>query len=356
MELLEYQAKTLFREVGIPVPLSQQIEQPRELKQLQIPYPVVLKSQVRAEGRSQAGGVQFVENTIDAIAAAQTLLSLPIGGECPELLLAEARYQAEQELYLAVVLDYHHQLPLLLGSTHGAINLEHPAAHIQTVPVDGDFSPFYARRLAIHMGLRGDRIAIISRIVEKMYHLFARKDLDMVAINPLGLKANGQVMALDGKITLSAAAIARHPELKLILDIAPPPRRVSSSYRPIGQQRQGKTGILCTDVGLGMMVWDTLAAARCPVGSCVSLTAEDNLSTALNRTLEQWQANGQYHKVIMALPREEVMDITIEAILAAIPATLQLTLYSPGLSLTEQSAALSCATSLAEVVGLVKSG
>lgn len=198
MELLEYQAKTLFREVGIPVPLSQQIHQPRELKQLRIPYPVVLKSQVRAGRRNQAGGVQFVENTIDAIAAAQTLLSLPIGGECPERLLAEARYRAEQELHLAVVLDYHHQLPLLLGSTAGEINLEQPSSQVQTVTIDGDFSPFYARRLAIQMGLGGDRIATVSRIVEKMYHLFAHKDLDMVAITPLGLQANGQVMALDG--------------------------------------------------------------------------------------------------------------------------------------------------------------
>lgn len=348
MELLEYQAKTLFREVGIPVPLSQQIHQPRELKQLRIPYPVVLKSQVRADGRSRAGGVQFVENTIDAIAAAQTLLSLPIDGECPELLLAEARYRAEQEFHLAVVLDYHHQLPILLGSATSEINLESPASDVHLVTVDGDFSPFYARRLAIQMGLMGDRIATVSRIVEKMYYLFAHKDLDMVAITPLGLQANGQVMALDGKLTLGGAAIARHPELKLILDIAPPQRRPS----PRWQQSSGKTAILCTDAGVGMMLWDTLAAARCAVGDCIVLGRDADLPKVLLQTLAQWQ--GQYQRVVLALPIGQGMDAMVVKAIAAAQSTLKVTLYSPGLSVSELPRSLSSASSVAAVVRAVK--
>jgi Succinyl-CoA synthetase, beta subunit len=74
MDLLEYQAKSLFRQMAIPILPSQRIDNLADLKGLKIPYPVVLKSQVRAGGRGRAGGIKFVENTIDAVAAAQTNL------------------------------------------------------------------------------------------------------------------------------------------------------------------------------------------------------------------------------------------------------------------------------------------
>ena len=106
MNLLEYQAKELFQEVGIPVLPSQTLDRASGLKRLQIPYPIVLKSQVPTGGRGQVGGVRFVENTIDAIAAARAIFNLPILGQCPQILLAEARYNVEQELFLAIVLDY----------------------------------------------------------------------------------------------------------------------------------------------------------------------------------------------------------------------------------------------------------
>ncbi|HBQ98035.1 MAG TPA: ATPase, partial [Cyanobacteria bacterium UBA11691] len=101
MDLLEYQAKELFAEIGIPILPSQCINHPAELKGLRIPYPVVLKSQVRAGGRSKAGGVKFAENTIDAVAAAQAIANLPIMGDYPDVILAEAKYNADQEFYLA---------------------------------------------------------------------------------------------------------------------------------------------------------------------------------------------------------------------------------------------------------------
>ena len=152
MDLLEYQAKELFREVGIPVLPSQRIDDPRELKRLDIPYPVVLKSQVRVGGRGRAGGIRFVENTINAIAAARTIFNLPIVGEYPQVLLAEARYDAEEEFFLAVVLDYKQQRPVLLGSLQGGINVEVLLEQMQKVVVEDEFSPFYARHLATQNG------------------------------------------------------------------------------------------------------------------------------------------------------------------------------------------------------------
>ncbi|BAQ64396.1 ATP-grasp domain-containing protein [Geminocystis sp. NIES-3709] len=213
MDLLEYQAKLLFQQVGIPVLPSQSISHARELKNLLIPYPIVLKSQVLASGRALVGGVKFVENTIDAIAASQFIFNLPIEGEYPEVILAEARYDAENELFLAIMLDYSVKKPVLLGSAYGGININILLENLQTGVIDGAFSPFYARRLVKQMGLTGNAIASVSKIIEKMYHLFMEYDLDAIEINPLGVNSNGEVMALDGKIRINDHALNRHPKL-----------------------------------------------------------------------------------------------------------------------------------------------
>ncbi|MBC6424205.1 MAG: acetate--CoA ligase family protein [Hormoscilla sp. SP12CHS1] len=213
MDLLEYQAKELFREMGIPILPSQRIDHPKDLKSLQIPYPVVLKSQVRAGGRGKAGGVKFAENTIDAVAAAQTIFQLPILGEYPEVLLAEAKYNSQEEFYLAVVLDTGARRPVLLGSKTGGVEAEAVMSQMQLVVVDQELSSFYARRLAVLMGLDGPLIQAVSDIVEKMYLLFAQKDLALVEINPLGVSSTGEMMALDGKVTANDDALGRHCDL-----------------------------------------------------------------------------------------------------------------------------------------------
>ncbi|MGD1920079.1 MAG: ATP-grasp domain-containing protein [Pleurocapsa sp.] len=165
MELLEYQAKELFRMVGIPILPSQTIKDSRKIKQLQIPYPVVLKSQVRAGGRGKVGGVKFVANTIDAIAAARTIFNLSILGEYPEVILAEAHYNAEREFFLAIVLDYELQCPVLLGSAYGGMNVNALLANLQQVVINTEFSLFHARRLAACMGLSGNLICSVSEII-----------------------------------------------------------------------------------------------------------------------------------------------------------------------------------------------
>ena len=217
MDLLEYQAKELFREVGIPVLPAQRIDHPTDLKHLGIPYPVILKSQVPTGGRGKAGGIRLVENTIDAIATARAIFNLPIRGKYPEVLLAESHYDAHQELYLAVILDYGIGRPVLLGSSQGGMNLETAMAYMQRVVVERNFSPFYARRLALKMGLQGNLIESVSEIIQKMYQLFIQKDLDLVEINPLGISATGEVMALDGKIAVNDSALGRHSELAILV-------------------------------------------------------------------------------------------------------------------------------------------
>lgn len=274
MDLLEYQAKALFREVGIPVLPSQRIDHPRDLKRLEIPYPVVLKSQVPTGGRGRAGGIRFVGNTIDAIAAARSIFNLPILGQYPQVILAESRYDAEQEFYLAVILDYDLKRPVLLGASQGGVNVEAVIEHMQKVVVAQEFSPFYARRLALKMGLQGKLIESVSEIVEKMYQLFVQKDLDIVEINPLGISATGEVMALDGKITANDHALGRHGELlNLVSSLAngyKNPKRGSDRLTELNwTDTEGNIGILCNSTCLAATTLDLVYRAKGKPANCL---------------------------------------------------------------------------------------
>jgi succinyl-CoA synthetase beta subunit len=260
MDLLEYQAKELFQDIGIPVLPSQQIKSPKDVKTLTIPYPVVLKSQVHIGGRGRMGGVRFVANTIDAIAAAQTIFNLPIMGEYPQVLLAEAKYNVDREFYLAIILNRSLRRPVILGSQQGGIDVQ-SAQEMQHVIVDQEFSAYYARRLALKMGLQGDLMGAVSAIIEKMYHLFVQKDLDLVEINPLGVSANGDVMALDGKITVNDAAIARHPDLTALMMEAGSRPPKTFSLRPMILDPSGQISVLCNGMGLTLATLDLLYEA-----------------------------------------------------------------------------------------------
>jgi succinyl-CoA synthetase beta subunit len=341
MDLLEYQAKELFREMGIPVLPSQRIDRPKDLKRLTIPYPVVLKSQVYIGGRGRVGGVRFVENTIDAVAAAQTIFNLPIMGEYPTVLLAEAKYDVDREFYLAVVLNRSICRPVLLGSQKGGIDVQTALEAIQHVVVEQDFSPFYARRLALKMGLQGALIESVSGMLEKMYRLFVQHDLDLVEINPLGVTSSGEVMALDGKITVNDDALARHPDLSALIaksDINQPGHLSAS---PVAMEPDGQIGILCNGAGLMMATMDAVVQAGGKPAVFLNISGEtqwDTTPTALRdqleRGLDQMVQTKQVRVLLINLvsgliPCDEIAAVIENALRNRLRKTRSLTEISP---------------------------
>lgn len=327
MDLLEYQAKELFQQIGIPILPSQTIHDPSELKRLNIPYPVVLKSQVRAGGRGKAGGIRFVENTIDAIAAARAIFHLPIGGEYPDAVLAEARYDAQEEFFLAVLLDYQIQRPVLLGSARGGMDVETLLQQMEKVVLTAEFSPFQARRLAIAMGLRGELIRAVSDIIEKMYCLFQEKDLELIEINPLALSADGRVMALDGKIAANDCALARHADLRRWQ--TPTAAASGTSNNPPELQwldqveGKGTVGMICNSNGLALATWDLLVQGKSKL-ACGLVVEGSYPHPALSRQLEAALVQ------MLALPQLKVILVNIfgnaetsEAVAGAIANILQ---------------------------------
>lgn len=307
VDLLEYQAKELFKQVGIPTLPSQVIAEPRELRQLEIPYPIVVKSQVRASGRGKAGGVRFAQNTIDAIAAASIIFNLPILGQFPEVVLAEARYNVQQELFLGIVLDYQRNCPVLLGSIQGGVNLDTLLANLQVIPLEGDFFPYHGRKLCRQMGLTGNLMEGVSEIVTKMYTLFISKDLDLIEINPLGISPEGEVMALDGRISANDAGIQRHTKLKGLIE---------SEIQPLlwlnSQPKSAKIGIICNSVDLGMATLDLITPSELSVGC---LVIKDNLDD-LKQGLKEWESIPEVEVILINILKNQDYSELVVGVIA----------------------------------------
>lgn len=326
MNLLEYQVKQLFREVGIPILPSQKIATPQDIKVLQVPYPVLLKSQVHVGDKEEAGCVRLVENRIDAIAAVRTIFNLPVFGEYPDVILAEAPYQPEQEFLLAIALDSKLQRPVLLGSTQGGRDCDALLTNLQRVVIEEEFSPFYARHLAVKMGLSGQLLTSVSNTIEKMYSLFINKDLNSIEINPLGVKGNGEVIALDGKIAINDYALGRHPD---ILEMSRSPslqdkfaletnglshsnRLRKANYQWLAPvDSQGNIGIIGNDVGLALGTWDALCQSQGKPACCLVVNAENSYESL---TLSTCTKNIQPAlEQLLTIPQLKVVLINILA-------------------------------------------
>ncbi len=323
MELLEYQVKEWFGKIGIPVLPSQKIDHPTDLKRLQIHYPIVLKSQIYGGGRAKAGGVRFVETTIDAIAAAQNIFNLSIYGELPEVLLAETKYNIEQELYLAIVLDTAVCRPILLGCNEADIDWDEAGEKMQHVVVEEQFSPFYARRLALKMGLQGALMQSVSEVIENMYRLFVEKDLDLVEIKPLGVSASGQVMALNGNVSINERAIRRHQDITVIArklvsrDIS---KEINGNLGNLDQaEMRGRIGVLGNGAGSVMATLDLVVNNGGKPGACFNLRHEfltDTAPTTFNSRLEQ---------ALQILAADKSIEVILINFLGSIPQAEEVT-------------------------------
>jgi succinyl-CoA synthetase beta subunit len=214
MRLLEFQAKRLLAQHGIPVPDSRLVRAPADLAGVSMP--AVLKAQVPVGGRGKAGGIRTAADRSEATAMVQDLLRSEIRGYPVRAILAEAKTDISREIYLAVLLDKRSNRPIVMASRSGGIDIEQVAQQSPRQIVVRHIDPFVGlqgyviRYLARSLGL-GDAGALGS-LLDGMYSLLCTHDATLVEINPLALTPTGLV-ALDAKVILDDKAAFRHQDL-----------------------------------------------------------------------------------------------------------------------------------------------
>src|SRR5919201_6004961 len=210
MDLYEYQGKELFRRYGIPVSEGRLAVSPLEARQAaaDLGGPVVVKAQVLTGGRGKAGGVKLADDPADAEAKARDILGLDIKGHVVEKLWIESASDIAKEYYLSVTFDRGVKKPLYMLTKEGGVEIEQVAAEnpealarLHVDPLAG-FHLYVARRLIYAAGIDdpGEQRQILP-IVTKLYECFTGSGATLCEINPLIVTPEGEVRALDAKVT-----------------------------------------------------------------------------------------------------------------------------------------------------------
>jgi len=276
VDILEYQAKALFAEYGMPVPNNIVAATPEEAKagaEKLTTDKVVVKAQVHAGGRGKAGGVKLVDTPAEAAEFAKSLLGQRLvtiqtdaNGQPINTVLIEETSNIESELYLGMVIDRASQRVVIMASTEGGMDIE-TVAHdtpekilkAAINPLVG-VMPYQCRELAFGLGLKGKQIKQFSSLLTGLCKLFVEKDLALVEINPLVITKEEDLICLDGKINIDGNALFRHPDLEALQDKSQEDERElrASEWDLNYVALEGNIGCMVNGAGLAMATMDII--------------------------------------------------------------------------------------------------
>ncbi|MCC7018788.1 MAG: ADP-forming succinate--CoA ligase subunit beta [Ardenticatenales bacterium] len=268
MDLFEYQAKRLFGAHGIPVKLGEVARTPDEARAAaeRIGCPVVVKAQVLTGGRGKAGGVKLAATPDDAAEKARTILGLDIKGHTVKLVLVDPAVDIATEIYVAITLDRAARRALIMASAEGGMDIEQVAVEkpeaIVRVHIDPavGLQPYQLRQLAFGIGLPAPHHAAFADLVTRLHNVFEAADATLAEVNPLILTTAGEMLALDGKVTVDASALYRQGALAAdrydgdLTDAERAARDAGLNYVDL----DGSIGCLVNGAGLAMASMDVI--------------------------------------------------------------------------------------------------
>jgi succinyl-CoA synthetase beta subunit len=284
MKIHEYQAKELLAAAGAAVPRGIVASTPAECLQAwdKLGGPVILKAQVHAGGRGKGrfkdsgtdfGGVKFLKSRDDVAKVADVMFKYPLvtkqtgaeGQKVGKVLVQEA-VDIAREIYAGLVVDRAVGLPVLMVSTEGGVDIEEVAAHkpdaILKTPIDptAGLLPHQARRLAYDLGFTAEQAPKAEALLTALCRVFLDKDCSLAEINPLVVSAQGDVLALDAKMTFDDNALTRHPDVEQFRDVTEEnPAELRAGKAGLSFiQLDGTIGCLVNGAGLAMSTMDII--------------------------------------------------------------------------------------------------
>jgi succinyl-CoA synthetase beta subunit len=271
MDLLEYQGKQLFARHGVPVPRGGYASTLQEALDVAdgIGYPVVVKAQVQIGGRGKAGGIKVAQDRDEVAAHAEAILGMDIRGLTVRELWIEEASDIASEYYASFVFDRAAKATLAMLSTKGGMDIEAVAeedpaaiARLHVDPLLG-FQDFHGRRLCFDAGVDADVVRGVSAMLARLYEAYEQEEAMLVEVNPLIIKGDRSVAALDAKVTLDDNALFRHPDNGDLRNLSgEDEQEVMAKERGLTYVKlDGDIGILGNGAGLVMSTLDVVAQA-----------------------------------------------------------------------------------------------
>jgi succinyl-CoA synthetase beta subunit len=273
----EYQAKQIFQKYGVPTPRGIIANTPEQAvaNAGELGGSVwVVKAQIHAGGRGLGGGVKLAKSKEEVRELATEILGMTLvthqtgpEGKLVQKVYIEEGANIVDEMYLSVVLDRAAEMPIIMASTEGGMDIE-TVAHetpekIIKIAVDPafGFQGYHGRELVFGLGItdKAEQKKMID-FAKKLYTLYMENDAEMIEINPLIKTAEGDFMALDGKMGFDDSALGRHPDIEDMRDISEedPDEREASQYGLSYIALDGEIGCMVNGAGLAMGTMDTI--------------------------------------------------------------------------------------------------
>ena len=276
MKIHEFQAKAVLQRFGVAVPNGRECTTPEEAEaaHTELGTPVtVVKAQIHAGGRGKGGGVKIAKSAEEAYAAAAAILGMQLvthqtgrEGQLVRRIWVEEGSNIESELYVGVALDRERQLPVMMASKEGGMDIEEVAAKTPEKILKAAFSPTSgleeseARRLSEGIGLEGALADKGVQFMQALAQAFCELDCSLAEINPLVTTKEGEVVALDAKINFDSNALFRHPDLIELRDLdEEDPREIEAGRHGLSYiALDGSIGCMVNGAGLAMSTMDVI--------------------------------------------------------------------------------------------------
>lgn len=329
MNLHEYQAKRLFAEHGVPIPKGDVASTPAQAREIarELGGRVVVKAQVLTGGRGKAGGVKLARNPNEAEELAASILGMSIKDlTVRKVLIDEQAPGIRQEIYLAVLIDRGQRMPMVMASAAGGMDIEQVAEEspekIHTIHVNPTLGVrgYHSTYLAAAMDLPRELWRDFHKIVTGLYNCFIANDASLAEVNPLVITSQGNLLALDGKMSIDDNALSRQPRLAEMRDMdeEPAAEREARMSGISFIQLDGNIGCMVNGAGLAMATMDIIKLYGGEPANFLDIgggAKADQVATALRLILSDPQVEAVLINIFGGITRgDEVARGIIEAL------------------------------------------
>jgi succinyl-CoA synthetase beta subunit len=276
MNIHEYQAKQIFANYNIPIPTGKMIKRAEDAKTAaqEIGGNIwAVKAQIHAGGRGKGGGVKLARNLEEVEKYASEILGMTLithqtgkAGKLVKKVYIEGGVDIQKEFYLGIVLDRTAEIPVMMASTEGGMEIEKVAAEtpgkIVKIAIDPliGFQGFHARELAFGMNLPKIQTRSFSKFAKALYEVYSKNDASLIEINPLILNEEDQFVALDAKMNFDDNALFRHQSIEAMRDLneEEPTETEAKKYGLSYVKLDGNVGCMVNGAGLAMSTMDII--------------------------------------------------------------------------------------------------
>jgi len=234
MNLYEYQAKEILAQYGVPIPeggTAGSAEESEARARGLATEKFAVKAQIHAGGRGLAGGVRLAATPNNVRTIAGELIGSNLvtpqtrkEGEPVSQVYVESAVNSAQDYFIAVLVDQATAELVILGSKDGGVDFEERVQEdpgivsALPIPADGDPADTEANAFLETLGVAADLRPRFREILNALARVFLKIDATLVEVNPLTVTPDGNIYAVDAKVSLDNNARYRHPELESLAE------------------------------------------------------------------------------------------------------------------------------------------